>query len=98
MDGRSVAKQLGWFFGFKLHLVINDMGELFAVHLTPGNVDNRRSLQRLFKRLFGKVFGDKGYLSQDLKDRFHVQWINLVTAICQNMTLQPMALKDKLLL
>ena len=89
---------MGWFFGFKLHLVINDVGELIAVHLTPGNVDDRRPLPTLFKRLFGKVFGDKGYLSQDLKDQFREQGIDLVTAIRQNMTPQLMALKDKLLL
>lgn len=89
---------MGWFFGFKLHLVINDIGELIAVHLTPGNVDDRRPLPTLFKHLFGKVFGDKGYLSQDLKDQFREQGIDLVTAIRQNMKPQLMALQDKLLL
>ena len=89
---------MGWFFGFKLHLVINDQGELIAVHLTAGNVDDRRPLPTLFKRLFGKIFGDKGYLSQDLADQFREQGIELVTAIRQNMKPQIMALKDKLLL
>jgi transposase, IS4 family len=29
---------VGWFFGFKLHLVVNDRGELLACRLTAGNV------------------------------------------------------------
>ncbi|MEO1289101.1 MAG: IS982 family transposase [Chloroflexota bacterium] len=89
---------MGWIFGFKLHLVMNDIGKLIAVHLTPGNVDDRRPLPTLFKQVFGNVFGDKGYLSQDLKDQFCEQGIDLVTAILQNMTPQLMTLKDKLLL
>ncbi len=51
---------LGWFYGFKLHLVVNDYGELLACQLTPGNVDDRQPLPHLAKELFGKLFGDKG--------------------------------------
>ena len=57
---------LGWFYGFKLHLVINEQGEVLAFALTPGNVDDRKPVPRLAKALFGKLFGDKGYLSQPL--------------------------------
>ena len=89
---------MGWFYGFKLHLIVNDQGELVTIHLTPGNVDDRRPLPQLFKRVFGKVFGDKGYLSQDLKDELRQHGVHLVTAIRQNMKPQLMALKDKLLL
>lgn len=56
----------GWFYGFKLHLVINDRGELLAFCLTPGNTDDRHPVPRLVKKLFGKLIGDKGYLSQPL--------------------------------
>jgi hypothetical protein len=55
---------VGWFYGFKLHLVVNDQDELLAYCLTPGNVDDRRPVPKLAKRLFGKLFSDKGYLSQ----------------------------------
>lgn len=54
---------MGWFFGFKLHLVVNDQGDLLALYLTPGNVDDRKPVPRLTERLFGKLFGDKGYIS-----------------------------------
>ncbi len=57
---------VGWFFGFKLHLVVNDQGELLAFCLTAGNVDDRHPVPKLAKGLIGKLFGDKGYLSQPL--------------------------------
>src|SRR5881394_694589 len=65
-DGRAARGKtsVGWFYGFKLHLVVNDQGELLAFCLTPGNVDDRHPVPKLVTRLFGKLFGDKGYLSQ----------------------------------
>jgi len=58
----------GWFFGFKLHLVINDRGELLNVTLTPANIDDRKPVPKLVRDLFGKLFGDKGYTSQPLQE------------------------------
>ena len=55
---------MGWFFGFKLHLVTNDRGELLACQITPGNVDDRKPVHELVEGLWGKLFGDKGYLSK----------------------------------
>lgn len=70
----------GWFFGFKLHLVFNDLGELLDFTLTPGNVHDLKPVPRLVKRLFGKLFGDKGYLSQPLfKLLFETFNIQLIT-------------------
>ncbi len=56
----------GWFYGFKLHLIINDRGELLAFQVTPANTDDRKPVSRLAKGLLGKLFGDKGYISQKL--------------------------------
>jgi Transposase DDE domain len=56
----------GWFYGFKVHLVISDRGDLLAVMITPGNVDDRKPAPRLAQRLFGKLFGDRGYISKEL--------------------------------
>ena len=53
---------IGWFFGFKLHLVVNDQGELLSIKLTAANVDDRKPVLSLTKKLFGKIFGDKGYI------------------------------------
>lgn len=89
---------MGWFYGFKLHLVVNDQGELIGVRLTPGNVDDRKPVPALTKTLFGKLFGDKGYLSTPLRDELREQGVELITSIRRNMKPQLLALKDKLLL
>jgi len=89
---------MGWFFGFKLHLVINECGELLSVVLTPGNVDDREPLGTLSKRLFGKLFGDKGYISADWFTQLWEQGVQLVTAIRRNMHNRLMPLVDKILL
>jgi hypothetical protein len=88
----------GWFFGFKLHLVINDCGELLAVFVTPGNVDDRRCAPQLCAELWGKLFADKGYLSQKLFEQLFEQGLQLITKLRKNMKNQLMDLSDKLLL
>jgi len=62
----------GWFFGFKLHLVINHLGELMAVNITAGNTDDRKLVHELVKNLKGKLVGDKGYIANKL-------WKNLLS-------------------
>ncbi len=89
---------MGWFFGFKVHLVINECGELLAVQLTPGNIDDRRPVPGLTKRLVGKLFGDKGYISSDLFDLLWPRGLQLVTHIRRNMKNTLMPLIDKILL
>ena len=90
----------GWFFGFKLHLVINGRGELLSVYLTPGNVDDRNPVPRLLRKLFGKVFGDKGYISQPLREFLRqTLGVQLVTKLRSNAkNLLPMPLMDRILL
>lgn len=89
---------LGWFYGFKLHLVINEYGEVLAFTLTPGNVDDRKPVPKLVKALFGKLFGDKGYLSQSLFQTLLDQGLQLITGIKANMKNRLMLMSDKLLL
>ncbi|WP_317111394.1 IS982 family transposase [Chroococcidiopsis sp. SAG 2025] len=87
-----------WFFGFKLHLVFNDCGELLNMTLTPGNTDERRPVFKLLRRLFGKVVADKGYISQTLFERLLRECgIQLLTKPRRNMRNRLMPLMDKLL-
>ncbi len=90
----------GWFYGFKLHLVINDRGQLLSVLLTPGNVDDRKPVPQLVKKLFGKVVGDKGYLSQPLYELLRqTLGVQLVTKLRSNSKNKlPMELMDRILL
>ena len=75
----------GWFFGFKLHVVINHRGEILAIRLTPGNVDDRKPVAGLCQSLFGKLFGDKGYLARWLSDMLAEQDVHLITKVRKNM-------------
>ena len=89
---------MGWCFGFKLHLVVNDCGELLACCLTPANRAVVKLLPKLSKRLFGKLFGDKGYLSQAAFEQLFQQGVQLITRLKSNMKNRLMPLGDKLLL
>lgn len=87
-----------WFYGFKLHLVINDCGELLSLRLTPGNTDDRRPVPELVKKLFGKLFGDKGYISQPLFDLLYEDGLQLVTKLKKSMKNRLISLFDKIML
>ena len=91
---------MGWFYGFKLHLVINDKGEIIQWTLTPGNVDDREPLKdkKFTEKLFGKLFADRGYISQNLFDMLFIDDLHLITKIKKNMKNSLMNLYDKLLL
>ncbi len=91
---------LGWFFGFKLHIVINDKGEIIDFLFTEGNVDDRYPLKNkaFHDKIFGKLFGDKGYISQSLFEQMFIDGIHLITKPRKNMKNSLMLLQDKILL
>ena len=70
---------------FLLHLIINDRGELLAFKLTPGNTDDRNPVPEMAQDLFGKLFGDRGYISQDLFEKLYEQQLQLITRYKKNM-------------
>ena len=80
---------IGWFFGFKLHLIINDRGEILDFMLTQGNVDDREPLKsdNSHKKIMGKLYGDKGYIGKDLFEKIFVDGLGvyLITKIRKNM-------------
>jgi len=90
----------GWFYGFKLHLLVNEFGEIVNFAFTPGNTDDRNEelMKKLTKNISGKLIGDKGYLSQKLFDLLWKNGIQLITKIKKNMKNKLMPLLDKLLL
>lgn len=91
---------MGWFFGFKLHLIINEKGELLSFQLTGGNVSdqNKNLVLKLTKDLWGKLFGDKGYINQKLVELLFNKSIHLVTGIRNNMKNKLVNMVDKILL
>jgi hypothetical protein len=91
---------MGWFYGFKLHIVINDKGEILNFAITQANVDDREPLknERFLQAVFGKLFGDKGYISEKLTNILFVNDIHLITNIRNNMKNCLMTMHDKIML
>ncbi|GLV53235.1 transposase [Dictyobacter sp. S3.2.2.5] len=98
VDAKRGKTSMGWFFGFKLHLAVNDRGELLACCLTPGNVDDRTPVAQMVKHLHGKLFGDRGYISAPLSQLLFKQGLQLITKLRKNMKNHLMHISDKLLL
>jgi hypothetical protein len=91
---------VGWFFGFKLHLIINDKGEILSFYLSQGNTNDSSAkiITRMTKEIFGKVFGDKGYINKALADLLFDDGIQLITAVRRNMKQKALSNEEKLLL
>ncbi|HJZ23821.1 MAG TPA: IS982 family transposase [Candidatus Babeliales bacterium] len=92
---------VGWFFGFKIHLTINEKGEILNFLITPGNVadNNEEVIISATKGLFGKIFGDKGYIiNSELFQKLYSQGIQFITKLRSNMTNKLMPMEDKLFL
>lgn len=91
---------MGYFYGFKLHFVINDKGEILSFVITPGNTDDREPLkdEKFIEKLKGKLYADKGYISKKLTEVLFVDGLHLITYIRNNMKNVLMEMKDKIYL
>ena len=89
---------MGWFFGLKLHFVINHKGQIMALKITPGNTADSSVLDEIAKYLSGKLYADKGYISRALFNRLWQRGLHLITGIRRNMRNYLMPLADKLML
>lgn len=90
----------GWFFGFKLFVIINTMGEIIRVCLTPANVadNNFAFLLKFLRNLKGKLFGDRGFISQKVFEKLFGEGLQLITGLRRNMKNKLIEMTDKLLL
>ena len=101
---RGIAQRgkcsMGWFFGFKLHLICNECGELLNFMITPGDVDDRKPLEykAFVEFIYGKLVGDKRYIGKNLFMRLFVAGIQLITKLKSNMKGDLMSVSDKLIL
>ncbi|BAQ59619.1 mobile element protein [Geminocystis sp. NIES-3708] len=96
--GARGKTSVDWFFGFKLHLVVNELGEILHMSLTGGNVDDRKPVIDLLQKLWGKVFADGGYVSQKLTTKLLKDYgIEFFAKRKRNMKNKLMRLHDKLL-
>lgn len=99
-EGKALwgKNSIGWYFGFKLHLVINEVGKLLGFKLTPANQDDRKPVPDLVRGIIGKLFGDKGYISQELFKQLLKNGLQLITLFKKNMKYRLLPLMDKILL
>ena len=101
---RGIAQRgkcsMGWFFGFKLHLICNERGELLNFMITPGDVDDRKPLEykSFVEFVYGKLVGDKVYIGKNLFERMFVDSIRFITKLKSNMKGALFSVSDKLLL
>lgn len=89
---------VGWYYGFKLHLIINERGELLNFQLTRANLDDRKPVPDLTEGLSGYLFGDKGYISRALFEQLYERGLKLVTRCRKNMKNRLLPLGERLLL
>jgi len=90
---------MGFFYGFKLHLIVNENGQIIDFQITQANVDDRTPLkENLLKKIWGKLYGDKGYVSKSLCDMLFADGIHFITGIRKNMKNMVMDLRDKIML
>lgn len=91
---------MGYFYGFKLHLIINEIGQVLDFQITQANVDDRQPLKQgnLLKNIWGKLYGDKGYVGKHLSELLFEKGLHFITGIRSNMKNQLMDLYDKIML
>lgn len=87
---------MGWFYGFKLHMVINNKGQVMAVKITRGNIDDRKFVPELTKNLKGVLLADKGYISQKLFNKLYSQGLKIICGVKQSMKNYLLSLNEKI--
>ena len=95
---RMGKSSYGWFMGYKLHLIINNKGEIMAIKITKGNTSDLSCTVALTQGLQRKLCGDKGYISKSLFDRLYARNIRLFTGIRRDMKNHLLEIEDKILL
>ncbi len=89
---------MGWFYGFKLHLIVNHLGEIVAAKVTTANVHDTKPVEELAQHLPDKLYGDKGYLSKALQTNLFDKGVTLITTVRKNMKAKAMSLWDRAML
>jgi hypothetical protein len=89
---------MGWFYGFKLHLLINHIGEIISLKITLGNTNDRTPIPELWQNLYGKLYADKGYIGKKLSEKLSENDIDLVTTVRKNMKAKAISAFDRAML
>ena len=95
---RKSKNGMGWHHGFKFHIIVNRFGEIVNARMTAGNVDDRKPVKKLCRRIVRVLYGDRGYLSKELSAHLAKKGIRLVTRNRRNMPRKKMTSQDKKML
>ncbi|WP_051354068.1 IS982 family transposase [Rickettsia gravesii] len=88
----------GWCMGFKLHIIVNNKGQIMAIKITKGNASDVSAVDSITKRLCGKLFGDKAYISKEVSAKLFSRGLRLFTGIRKDMKNHLLDIEDKILL
>jgi IS5 family transposase len=81
---------MGWFYGLKLHFVINHKGQVMALKITPGNTADSTVLDEMTQHLAGTLYADKGYIGRELFSKLWQRGLHLIPVLAdQNPYAQP---------
>ena len=89
---------MGWFYGFKLHLIVNHLGEIVAAKITPANVHDTSPVSEMADGLLDKLYADKGYISKALESKLFAKGVTLISNVRKNMKAKALSLWDKAML
>jgi hypothetical protein len=89
---------MDWFYVIKAHLLINHVGEIISLKLTPDNPNDRTPIPELCKNLYGKLHADKGYIGKKSSEKVSKIHVDLVTTVRKNMKVKVMSVFGRAIL
>lgn len=89
---------MGWFYGFKLHLIVNHQGGIVAAKITPANVHDTKPVADMVFSPMDKLYADKGSIGKALSSDLLEKGITLVTNVRKNMKAKAISLWDRAML
>jgi transposase len=72
---------MGWYYGFKLHLVVDKDGLILAWRITTATVDDRKVLALVWHELTSMIVADAGYLGSNWQEAAADLHLILLTGI-----------------
>lgn len=82
---RKSKSTMGWFYGFKLHIVCNQLMQILECTILTATVDDRAALELIWAHIFGLIVADAGYLGKNRADKARAHGKILFTAVKANM-------------
>jgi transposase len=82
---KKSKSSMGWFYGFKLHIIVNELMQILELRITPGNTDDRKGLDMMWNTIFGMIIADAGYLGKKWQEKAARLGKRLLTAVKANM-------------